>query len=318
MNQRYSLTSIVRDGVETFVLEEKGVVRAAVAPTLGANCYSLEAHLPILESVEFTEFRRKPTSWGIPLLFPFPNRIRDGVFMFQGERFTVDPPRHGFVRDKAFEVLDAGASNLDGAWVRSEVRAADYPREILDQFPFPFTFEVTHRIRNGAMEIDVIAENTGERTMPAGFGIHPYFRRPRRGSLEVPAAKRWELVDNLPTGRRLDLDPLYDLRGGGDVAGLQLDDIYTDCAADASGNVQCFLDDLVNQTRTVVEFPRSQFPHVVVYTPPAPRSAICVEPISCPTDAFNLQPQGIEADLIELKPGRKAAFHVRVFARELP
>jgi len=318
MRQRYSIKPEVREGVEIFLLEEEDHARAAVAPGLGQNCFLFETRVPILETVDFTEFRKKPTSYGVPLQFPFPNRIRDGAFLFQGERFRVEPARHGFVRDKAFKVIETGASNLDGAWVRSEIKASDYPREILGQFPFPFTLEVTHRVRNGALEIDAVAENTGERTMPTGFGIHPYFRRPGRGSVQVPAGKRWELLDSLPTGRILDVGRDDDLREPRALAGLTLDDIYADLSAGPSGGVQCFLNDEVNRVQTVVEFPRRQFPHVVVYTPPAPRQAVCVEPNSCPTDAFNLQQQGIDADLIELAPGQKVAFHVRVFSRDLP
>jgi aldose 1-epimerase len=67
----------------------------------------------------------------------------------------------------------------------------------------------------------------------------------------------------------------------------------------------------------VVEFPRRQFPHVVVYTPPAPRPALCIEPNSCPTDAFNLHARGVSADVIELAPGRKADFAIRVSSRDL-
>ena len=317
MKQRYSLTSVDRDGVEIYLLEEEGHARAAVAPALGNNCYSFEARLPVLETVDFAEFRKKPTSYGIPLLFPFPNRVRDGAFMFQGEQFKVDPPRHGFVRDKAWKVLEAGASNLDGAWIRSVLKASDYPREILGQFSFPFTLEVTYRVRNAALELHAVAENTGQRTMPLGFGIHPYFRRPERGTLQVPAARRWELSDSLPTGRVVAAEGAFDLREPRDIASLQLDDIYTDPLADASGLVQCFLKDDVNKVETVVEFHLQQFPHIVVYTPPAPRAAICVEPNSCPTDAFNLQHHGIDADVIELEPGQKVAFHVRVFSRDL-
>jgi len=317
MKQRYSVNPVVREGVEIFLLEEGTTARAAVAPGLGLNCFSFDARLPILESVDFAEFRKKPTSYGIPLLFPFPNRIRDGAFMFQGERFRIDPSRHGFVRDKAWKVLETGASNLDGAWIRAEIKAGDYPREILDQFPFPFTLDVTWRVRNAALEIDAIAENTGERTMPTGFGIHPYFRRPERGTVQVPAAKRWELSDSLPTGKLLDVEGACDLREAKDLAGLTLDDIYTEPLADASGRVECVLNDDVNKLQTVVEFHRQQFPHVVVYTPPAPRSAICIEPNSCPTDAFNLQLHGVDADLIELEPGQKVSFHVRLFSRDL-
>ena len=318
MKQRYSINSVVRDGVEVFLLEEGTRARATVAPELGQNCFSFETRFPILETVDYASFRRKPTGYGIPLLFPFPNRIRDGEFMFQGERFRIDPPRHGFVRDKAWRVIETGASNLDGAWVRSAIKASDYRREILDQFPFPFTLEVTYRVRNGALELDAIAENTGERTMPAGFGIHPYFRRPERGTIQVPAAKRWELSDSLPTGKILEVEGRFDLRQPKDIAGLELDDIYADPVADPSGLVQCFLNDEVNKTQTVVEFPRKQFPHIVVYTPPAPRPALCIEPNSCPTDAFNLQLHGIDADVIELEPGQKVAFHVRVSSRDLP
>ena len=317
MEQRYSVKPVVREGVEIFLLEEGPQARASIAPGLGFNCFEFETRAPILETLGFAEFRKKPTSYGIPLLFPFPNRVRDGAFLFEGERFQIDPPRHGFVRDKAFRVLETGASNLDGAWIRAEIKASDYPREILGQFPFPFNLQVTYRLRNRALELEAIAENTGERNMPTGFGIHPYFRRPRRGAVQVPAAKRWELSDSLPTGKILDVQGPFDLREPRDLAGLELDDIYTDALADDAGRVQCFLTDAENKTQTVVEFHRQQFPHIVVYTPPAPRSAICIEPNSCPTDAFNLQQQGIDANVIELEPGRKVAFQVRVSSRDL-
>ncbi|MEO8500281.1 MAG: hypothetical protein ABI565_05150, partial [Vicinamibacteria bacterium] len=100
-------------------------------------------------------------------------------------------------------------------------------------------------------------------------------------------------------------------------AGLVLDDIYTDVIADGTGKVECLLIDEVNRVETVVAFHRQQFEHVVVYTPPAPRAALCIEPNTCPTDAFNLQSQGIDASVIELRPGRKAEFQIRVFSRDL-
>jgi aldose 1-epimerase len=52
--------------------------------------------------------------------------------------------------------------------------------------------------------------------------------------------------------------------------------------------------------RTVIEADGAMFPHSVIYTAPAPRSAICIEPYTCPTDAFNLATRGVEAHIIEL------------------
>ena len=315
MEHRYSVGSEMRDGVEVVVLQEGPHARALVAPSLGNNCFLFETKRPVLEPVVWSDFLKKPTSYGIPLLFPFPNRIRDGVFLFQGERFKVDPPRHGFVRDRPWNVVETGASNLEGAWVRCAIHAADHP-QILNQF-FPFTLEVTFRLRNRGLEIEAAAENCGERNMPTGFGIHPYFRRPERGTVKVPAGKRWELADSLPTGTLLDVEGAFDLRKPRDLAGLSLDDIYTDLAPDPSGRVQCFLTDEAEGTETVLDFDHRHFAHVVVYTPPAPRVAVCIEPNTCPTDAFNLQAQGIDASVIELKPGRKAEFHVRILSRDL-
>jgi aldose 1-epimerase len=317
MRQRYSVNSVVRDGVEVFLLEEGRQARAAVAPELGMNCFSFETRVPILEDLDYREFRKKPTSYGIPLLFPFPNRVRDGAFTFRRDRFKVNPPRHGLVRDKAFRVIETGATSSEGAWVRGAIKASDYPQDILGQFPFPFTLEVTYRVRAGELELDVVAANTGDRVMPVGFGIHPYFRRPARGSIQVPASRRWELKDSLPTGRILDVDPLHDLRAPRDLETIELDDVYTDAAADESGRVSCLLNDDVNRIQTVVEFERRQLPHIVVYTPPAPRPALCIEPQSCPTDAFNLHAQGVAADVIELEPGRRTDFLIRIRSRDL-
>ena len=89
MEQRYSVERTRRDGVDAFLLAEGPHARAVVVPELGANCLSFETGTAILEPVEFAQFLKKPTSYGIPLLFPFPNRIRDGAFLFQGERFQI-------------------------------------------------------------------------------------------------------------------------------------------------------------------------------------------------------------------------------------
>ncbi|HWP43051.1 MAG TPA: aldose 1-epimerase [Blastocatellia bacterium] len=318
MAEKYSVTSELRGGVEVFVLREAEEARAEIAPSLGNNCFAFQAAAPILEPVEFDEFQSKPTSFGIPVLFPFPNRIRDGVFSFRGRSFRVDPPRHGFVRDKAWRVELTGATAEEGAWIKSSIDAANYSDQILAQFPYPFRLEVIYRLKDSALEMEATARNTGDEDMPAGYGIHPYFRRPDQGSIQVPARKRWELADSLPTGRLLDAEGSYDLREPRDLNALSLDDIFTDSSADADGLTRCRLNDIQASSQVVVEFDPKVFPHIVVYTPPAPRRAICIEPNTCPTDAFNLQERGIESNLLVLRPGEAATFKVRFYIRPIP
>lgn len=312
----HSITIDERDGVEVFTLSAGDEATAEIAPALGCNCFAYATEQPILEPVAFAEFRKRPTSYGIPILFPFPNRIRAGRFTFQGRTFEPTPPRHGFVRDKVWQVLEHGANDEQGAWIRAGFDARDHAAQILAQFPFPFRLTVTYRLSARGLEMETVAQNTGDTDMPAGFGIHPYFRKPAHGTVTVPAGKRWELADSLPTGRLLDVVDTYDLRDNAELHNLQLDDIFTNVTTEADGRARCYLTDKDANQQTVVEFDATQFPHVVVYTPPAPRPAICIEPNTCPTDAFNLQTRGIESNVIALGAGAEIRFNVRIYRRQ--
>jgi aldose 1-epimerase len=317
MAGQYAVCRQARNGVEIVILQQGEQAQAEIAPALGNNCFAFRTTTDILEPVAFGDFLNRPTSYGIPVLFPFPNRIRDGAFTFQGTAYQVDPPRHGFVRDKAWTVIEAQSSESDGAWLRCRFDARQHAEAILGQFPFPFVVEMTYRLRDGRLEIHLAATNTGERAMPAGYGLHPYFRRPSRGTIQVPANHRLELADSLPTGKVLELDEADDLRQPRDLAGLVLDDIYSGLTTNAAGMTECRLSDSDRRVETVVEFSARQFPFAVVYTPPAPRQAICIEPNTCPTDAFNLEPRGMPSNVIALEAGAQVSFDVSVYSRPL-
>jgi aldose 1-epimerase len=298
-----------RDGVEVVCLEGPEAL-AEVAPGLGNNCFSFRATRPLLEPVSFDDFRRSPGSYGIPIMFPFPNRIRDGRFTFEGESFTAEPARHGFVRDKRWKVEDLGADE-DCAFLRSSLRAADCGDAILGQFPFPFRIAVTYTLRGAALEMETIVANEGDRTMPWGFGIHPWLRKPERGTVQVPAAWRWELEEYLPTGRMLPAEGAYDLRGAPDLDGLSLDDVFTGLTEG-----RCLLNDSGAGLATEITFAAADFPQVVVYTPKPPRAAVCIEPQTCPTDAFNLDARGVAgAGVRRLAAGASSRLFVKIEER---
>jgi aldose 1-epimerase len=306
---RYWANRENRDGVRVVVLEGPGA-RAEVAPGLGNNCFAFRATRPVLEEVPFDEFRRAPGGCGIPIMFPFPNRIKGGNWTFGGETFTAEPSRHGFVRDKSWK-LEALSADGERAFVRSSLRAADCGDAILGQFPFPFRIEATYTLRGAALEMETVVTNEGERAMPWGFGIHPYFRKPRRGSLEVPAACRWELEEFLPTGRLLPVEGRYDLRSAAELDALELDDVYTGLEAG-----RCILADVDAGTVTEISFDAADFTQVTVYTPRAPRAAICLEPQTCPTDAFNLAARGTPgAGVRLLAPGASERLYLKIEER---
>jgi aldose 1-epimerase len=291
-----------RAAVEIVRLRAPGGTVAEIVPAWGGSCIAFRAagH-SVLEPVSLDEIAQKPTSYGIPILFPFPNRIRDGRFTFERREYRVDPPRHGVVRDKSWTVVGSGAGDPEGAWITVGLDAAA---------PFPFRIDVTYRLRTSALEIVAIARNTGERAVPTGFGVHPYFRAPEGGTVSVPAESRWELADSLPTGRVVAVEGKYDLRTPRAIEALELDDVYTNVTAGALGRARATIDDPEARRRTVIEFDPRSLPECVVFTPPALRKAICVEPQSCPTDAFNLAARGIDAHVVRLLPNAEVRWSI--------
>lgn len=306
------LTQSKHGDVDVVVLHS-GNARASVVPQWGANCVDWRAGRPYLEDLSLDDIAKKPTSFGIPLLIPFPNRLRNSAFEFAGTRWDVTPNRHGFVRDKAWKLADSGAGD-DGAWVTCAIDARDFGDAITGQYPAPFLVRVTYRLSGSELSMHTEVENVGDAAMPLGFGPHPYFHKPTTGTLMVPANQRWELSDSLPTGERVAVDGGYDLRQPRPVGELELDDILTDLIPDDDGRVRCVLRDDDHGVVTTIEFDPAQFPHVVVYTPPAPRAAICIEPYTCPTDAFNLDARGVSANTLELAAGQTQAFDITMRA----
>jgi galactose mutarotase-like enzyme len=86
---------------------------------------------------------------------------------------------HGFARDSAFSVVDAG-----GDFVVMRLEANETTRAV---FPFEFRFEVEIRLSANSLESVFRVENTGDKPMPWSAGHHFYFH--------IPADRRaeWEL-----------------------------------------------------------------------------------------------------------------------------
>src|SRR5689334_14111053 len=61
-----------------------------VWPTRGFNCLRWKVlGQDLLYSAPDWEANPVPTRSGIPILFPFPNRIRDGIYNYQGKEYHL-------------------------------------------------------------------------------------------------------------------------------------------------------------------------------------------------------------------------------------
>ena len=116
----------------------------------------------------------------------------------------------------------------------------------------------------------------------------------------MPSTATWELEANLPTGNVIPVGPDIDARRWRPLAGLALDDVYTELGAQGEWFAAEVRD--TDSSRRVAVWSDRSFREHVVFAPPN-RSVICLEPYTCPTDAFNLHARGLDAGVVVLPPG---------------
>ena len=267
----------------------------------------------IVAGPRFAEAPRGAGGSGVPILFPFPNRIRGGEFAFQGRTFELARNKganaiHGFVLNRAWEVVEHRAT-ADEAFLVGRFQLSKQAPEVSDHWPTDAVIQVRYGLAGRRLTMTTTISNPTAVDLPYGFGIHPYFRLPfapggdlGRTKIVIPASKTWTLKDSLPTGAIVPVDSRLDFREGKPIEGLKLDDVLTDLAHDGA-EVVCRLIDLEKGGEFQLGFDRS-FREVVVYTPPGKPDVIAIEPYTQTTDAMNLQAKGLDAGLRVLGHGQ--------------
>ena len=354
---RYEVSEFQLDGFHGFRLtDSESGAETHVFPQLGDNATTFRT-VPrgldgppidvVLPPERLSELARVPFSAGVPILFAFPNRVRDGRYEFEGNTYEMHDlyskkwdhaagqAIHGLVDDKPWSVEQA-AANRAGAFVTCSLRAESFSL-VAAQFPFPCRLVVTHRLREGRLHLEAAVHNTGETDLPLGFGLHPWFpaailpgailpdvvdtipAQRRAGSeVRMPAAGYWELVDRMPTGRVLPAEAdatKYDLREFRPLDARHYDDVFTGVRRDDRGWSEAALRDPESGLELFVAA-GPEFREWVLYAPPD-RSVVAIEPYTCTTDAANLAARGIDSGLIALPPGEtwgsEVEFGLRAF-----
>lgn len=317
---------VLESKYDVYTLHQEGKAFAEIIPALGNNCYVFkvadgETWINLIDPPpDLATLEERPTAYGNPILFPFPNRIRDGRWQFEGETYQFDKAPespttiHGLLLNQPYQV-DKHAADENGATLVCSLNSQDFP-DVIRQYPFPFTIEITYTLKDAGLTMGIAIKNTGDRNMPMGFGIHPYFPTNLTGTADasqalitVPTAKYWELDDVLvPTGKQKDVTGTLDLRSGQPFGTLKLDHVFTDVQL-VDGISRCLIENK-DTGHTMVMESDAIFRELVVYTPPG-RDAICFEPYTCPTDAINLEARGIPAGVIVLAPDETFSGTVR-------
>src|SRR5262249_49431800 len=127
--------------------------------------------------------------------------------------------------------------------------------------------------------------------------------------IKLPVTARWELKEMLPTGRGLDVPNVAELQAGQPYGKLQFDDAFTGLLPD-DGIIAASIHDPVSGCTITQRFD-TKFRECVVYTPPH-REAICIEPLTCVPNCFELAQLGIDSGLKIVPPGGSFTAGVKI------
>ena len=294
--------------------------------TTGSNAYQITVKGEDIlrrEWATLDDIRGRMGLNGIPLLWPYANRLDEQAFYANGRKYSFDRglgntgtgaiPIHGFVMDAdTWKVVDAGA-DATSAWVTTLLEFFRIPR-YMKQFPFAHTLTMTYRVQEGALEVQTRIDSVCNEPIPVAIGFHPYFQltdSPREEwRLSVAARTHWLLNANtMPTGEIQPITRLLPDPKNVPVKDVTLDDIFTDLEFDARGRAVMSMTG--RRQRIDVEVGPNFKTILVLSRPNEP--TVAFEPMAAISNALNLTQKGLYKDLQSIPPGGswEASFWIR-------
>jgi aldose 1-epimerase len=282
----------------------------AVVTECGATLRLLEyAGWPVVHG--FGEAEMSGAARG-QLLMPWPNRIRDGKYTFDGRDLQLgltEPARqnasHGLVRWAAWAPEEHAGSSVSLSY------------RLMAQSGYPWTVDlhVLYDLSADGLTVTQTATNLGDRPAPYASGAHPYLTTgagPVDGwELTLPASLRL-LCDErmLPVGEEQVSGTPYDFRVSRPLRDTQLDHAFGDLARDEDGNATTSVRD-PGTGRGVALWVDRHHRWLMVFSADdgwdPPRQALAVEPMTAPPDAFRSG-----RDLLTLAPAGQPGDEVSV------
>ncbi len=308
----YTAQRVTVDGIEVIRLTDAAhKTQVSIAPTVGLNLYEMKVNgIDVMYFPQsLSAYKAQPSFAGTPFLAPWANRLDHDGFFANGKEYKLNPalnnlrrdghkqPIHGLVVNSQNWQVVRMEADAKKAVVTSRLEFWKHP-DWMAQFPFAHTIEVTHRLQDGILEVDTTVENLSIDSMPLSLGFHPYFAihdAPRdQWKVTLPVKQHIILSETLvPTGQ---LNP-SPYTAPFSLTGVKLDDVFSGIASNSEFSVEG-----LKQKIAVRYGPK--YPVAVVYAPPG-KDFICFEPMTGPTNAFNLHYEGKYSDLQQISPGAK-------------
>jgi aldose 1-epimerase len=238
------------------------------------------------------------------VLIPWPNRLQDGNYAFDGRRHQLplnEPERrnaiHGLVR-----------------WTAWNAVAREPHRVVMEHllhpqpgYPFSLRLSIDYSLSDGGLRVQTTVVNAGTAACPYGSGAHPYLTLGTAtiDRLVLCAPGRTVLRSDergLPIAAEGVAGTDYDFRQPRPIGATTLDHAFTDLERDEDGRARVELRDPEQGTGVALWVDES-YPYLMIFSgdlPDVHRRSLAVEPMTCPPNAFR---SGV--DVIRLEPGSK-------------
>lgn len=211
------------------------------------------------------------------ILFPFANRIKDGIYTFNEKQYQLNTNHnkennalHGFVYDKTFKII---SENVSGSEASIELEYEEF--KMTKGFPYTYKIQLIYTLNEDGLNLNVLVKNTDSKPFPFTIGWHPYFKSKNlyNSKVKFDCSKKVVLGDRLITTGTEDYPQNKSLQ----IEDKQLDD----CFILNSNNIH-FLTPEYDLEMTS----SSKDTFLQLYTPPK-KNIIAIEPTTGISDSFN-------------------------------
>jgi aldose 1-epimerase len=237
------------------------------------------------------------------VLVPWPNRIQDGRYTFDGRDYqlALTEPTHG------------NAIHGLVRWAAWSIAAQEPARVVLEHvlhpqpgYPFTLAVQIEYALSHSGLSVRTTATNVGRDPCPYGAGAHPYLTVGTETvdsvALQAPGGTALKSDERgIPTGRLAVDGTDYDFRRGRGLGPTRLDHCFTDLERGDDGLARVVLRD-PERASGLTLWVDDAYQYLMLFTgdplPDVARRSLAVEPMTCPPNAFRTG----EA-VIRLEPG---------------
>ena len=209
-------------------------------------------------------------------LVPFSNRIKNAKFKFNESEFNLN--------QNAFPHAIHGHGYLSEWSILEQTNASAkiIYRHHGGKLGWPWSYEITQSIHlnNLSCLMQFKLMNKSKSIMPFGFGIHPFFNFNDEIRLKFKASKEWDgQPEDFPTKTK-PIENNFNIRNGRALWKNE----KTVCYENFDGKIQIIWP--YKKKKITIKADKI-FNHLIVHVPKG-EEYFCVEPVSHPTDGFNL------------------------------